>query len=268
MSAQAETAAPMFRETITAADGTSEQGSCSEEHALGLLRTAVRRGYTVEATRTGGVVIVRKVATGLSVVPRHRTVALEPVTPVRALTERTRLDLQAIAGRDGKHPARLMRGRICAGLCSIPPAASKVLQARGLVAVHWEGGSPETVTLTLAARLAMLAQEHKTRTSEPAGYQYPSDMAYRDALRTGQRVTLSTPGIGRVGLNKPGRRAGKCYYGDSTAFCTCSWSWPCGDRDDARRKAREHRQEATAVMVAALLAAQEQQPATTGGGQQ
>jgi hypothetical protein len=239
----------MFRETITSADESSEQGSCTEAHALSLLRAAVRRGYRVEATRQGGAVIVRDVATGLSVVPRHRTIILEPVTVAGTVTATMRADLDALARRDGKSPAEWRDGRIRAGLYCIPPAAVRRLVARGLVTASGQCGP---VALTLAARLAMLATDHRTTTSKPPGYQYPSDMAYRDALRTGQVVTLSTPGIGAIGLNKPGRRAGRAYYRDSTASCSCRWSWPAEDREDARRRARGHRQEATAAMLAEL----------------
>ena len=105
--------------------------------------------------------------------------------------------------------------------------------------------------MSLAARLAMLAQDHQTTTSEPAGDRHPSDMEYGRAMITGQAFNLSTAS-GNVGLNKPGRRAGKMYYRDSVAACACRWSYPAEDRDHARRKAHEHRQEVTAAMIRGL----------------
>jgi hypothetical protein len=46
-------AGAVFRSTVTHADGSTGEGTCTEAHALRLLVTAVRRGYTVEATRQG-----------------------------------------------------------------------------------------------------------------------------------------------------------------------------------------------------------------------
>ena len=121
----------MFRETVTSADGSTTEGTCSEEHATALLRTAVRRGYRAEATRQGGAVITREVPGPF--VPRKHVVTLEPLTPAGRVTETQRRDLAAI-----DHRAGVLRpdGRIKAGFaCLIPPAAAARLIQGGLVTV-------------------------------------------------------------------------------------------------------------------------------------
>lgn len=232
-----------FSETVTSADGTVSTGTCSEAHAWSLLQRAVRHGYSVEATRTGGAVIVREIPSGsLTWTPRRKhTVTLEPSAAAGKITDQMRRDLDAIAAR--RSGAWLAAGRINAGFYTVPKAAAARLVQRGLVTVDGTA-----VSLSLAARLAMLAQDHRTTTSEPPGYRRPIDMAFRDALRTGGPVQWD----GNVGLNKGGGRGGKAYYRDSTASCTCRWSYPPEDRDDARRRAHLHRQEITAAMVRTL----------------
>jgi hypothetical protein len=216
-----------FRMTVTSADGTISEGTCGEAAARRMLSTAMRRGYRTEATLQGGAVMVRDIRGG--VVPRRHTVTLEPATPAGKITDTARRDLELIASRGA---SLLPNGRIKAGyIYGIPPAATAQLIARGLVTV-----AGDAVTISLAARLAMLAQDHRTETREPKGYVYPSDIG---------RGHLS------AGLNKPGGRAGKVYDGSSVASCSCrGWSYPAGDRDTARRKAHEHRQQATATMLA------------------
>lgn len=229
-----------YRETITSTDGSTEEGTCTEEHALSLLRTAVRRGYRTEATRAGGAVIVRDVHSG-EFVPRHRTVTLEPVTATGTLTATVRADLDAIA----RYPRSYLAGegtnagRIIAGLIyGIPPATAARLMARGLVAVgeavSEHGQKRRPVAVSLAARLAMLAQDHHTSTSEPRGYVRPADVRGLE---------------GHIG---PWRTGGCTYIRSSVASCPCRWSCPCEDREDARRKAHEHRQQVTAELVTAL----------------
>jgi hypothetical protein len=213
----------MFRETVTNADGTTAEGTCTEAHALVLFQTAVRRGYRIEATRNGGVIITRDVHSG-GTFPRKHTVTLESVAPTGTITPPMRRDLAVIAGRRG---SSLVRGRIHAALYTVPAAAAARLIARGLVTV--EGTA---VSVSLAARLAMHAQDHQTRSMKPRGY-------YHDATHFG-----------------PWRKGSCMYDRSSAASCSCrTWSRAAEDVDDARRLAREHRQSATAVMVRGLLAA-------------
>ena len=223
----------MFRSTVTSSDGTTSEGTSSEADAWRTLRTAVRRGYSVEATRQGGAIIVREIPhAGDTWQPaRKHTVTLEPVTHAGTVTATMRGDLDAIA-RWGR--SRLTGDRIRAGfIYGIPPAATARLMQRGLVTVDGE-----TVSVSLVARLAMLAQDHHTETREPRGYVHPSDIGADYA---------------GAGLNKPGRRAGKILDRSSVASCSCRrWSYPAEDRDNARRRAHEHKQEVTAAMVRAL----------------
>jgi hypothetical protein len=215
----------VFREAITSADGTVTAGTCDEAHALSLLRRAVRRGYTVEATRAGGAVIVRTVHDG-DYVPRRHTVTIEPAVPAGKITKAMRRDLVALADRDARSgPNRIDAGtrRINAGLYSIPPAATARLADRGLVKID-----DDRVTVSLAARLAILAQDHRTETSEPRGY---------------HRVD---------GVIGPWRKGGCLYDGSSVARCACHWTYPMDTRDSARRKAHEHRQQVTAALVGEL----------------
>jgi hypothetical protein len=244
----------MFTETITHADGTTGTGTATEAHAMRLLRTAVRRGYRMEATRTGGVIITRDVPTGRSVVPKHHTVALEPAVPVRTLTAAVRGDLEAVAARPNAYLVaeadqlfRARVGRVNAGFVSVPPVTVTRLVDRGLLVVGEaykdtsNGFLPETrrpVRLSLAARLALVARAHRTRTTEPNGYIKPADIGMTAA----------------AGLNKPGRRAGMVYDASSVAGCSCSaWSRPAGHRVEARSYARGHREQVTKELVAGLV---------------
>lgn len=239
----------MFNETITSADNETTTGTATEAHALSLLRRpAVRRGCRMEATRTGGVIITRQVWTG-DVLPKQRTIALEPVKPVARLTTTTREDLDAVLAASGAYLVeqaerefRARVGRIGAGITGIAPAAAARLVDRGLLVLGEpyadtsNGYLPERrrpVKVSLAARLAMLAQAHRTETTQPAGWVKPSDMGYEF--------------IGRD------RHGGRTYVSTSAARCSChGWSQLCEDRDDARRKARGHREQVTAELVESL----------------
>lgn len=242
----------MFREVITSTDGTTDEGTCTEAHALSLLRRAVRRGCQVEATRTGGAVITRKVWTG-DVLPKKHVITIEPLTPIGTITATVLGDLNAIAADQGAYrvdqaeaPFRSRVGRINAGLMSLPPSSGRRLVERGLL-VPGEperstsnGYLPETrtpVQLSLVARLSLLANAHHTSTVEPRGYHHPD---------------LSQP-YASIGRNVGGGKAGLAYDGISTAHCSCrDWSVAVDGRDAARRRAHEHRQQVTASMVAAL----------------
>jgi hypothetical protein len=240
----------MFTQTTTHTDGTTVTGTATEAHVVALLRRALRRrNVTVEATRTGGVIIVRKVWTG-DVLPKTMTITCEPVTPVGRITPTMRADLADLDARGGAYRVtaaepefRSHVGRTYAGLTSIPPATSARLIDRGLVGVGApysatsNGWLPETrvpVRVTLASRLAMLADDHRTHTNAPAGYVHASDHGSASAGR-------QTPGGALV------------YDRISTAGCTCgAWSATVEGRDEARGKAREHRQAAAAAFVRAL----------------
>lgn len=240
----------MFTSHTTFTDGTTAAGTATEAQVVTLLRRAMRRRHiTVEATRTGGVIIVRKVWNG-GTVPKTMTIAFEPVTPAGRITPTMRADLADVAADSGAYRVtaaerefRARVGRTCARLTSIPPATSARLIDRGLLGVGApysatsNGWLPETrvpVRVTLAARLAMLADDHRTHTNAPAGYVHASDHGSASAGR-------QTPGGALV------------YDRISTAGCTCgAWSATVEGRDEARGKAREHRQAVTAAFVRAL----------------
>ncbi|MFJ2225635.1 hypothetical protein ACIOFY_37035 [Streptomyces anulatus] len=239
----------MFTKIIIHADGGTATETGSEADALRLLRTAVRRGYRVEATRTGGAIVERDIHNGRSIVPTTHTVKVEPVTPVDTLTATVREYLDDIAAReafriDAAEPEfRHGVGRISAGLGGAAPAAAARLVARGLVVLGEpykatsNGYLAETrtpVRVSLAARLAMHAQDHRTHTIAPAGYMRPADTGMVTAGR-------QTPGGGLV------------YSRASTAGCACrTWSATGDGRDHARRLALRHRQQQTSEFIRTL----------------
>lgn len=242
----------MFTVSVTSTDGTTTSSPSSEQHVLALLRRGVRYSHcTVEATRSGGAVIEQRRHDGTPV-PKKRTIAIEPAAPLGRITPTVRRDLECIdAGRaymvtEAEEAFQSRVGRIAAGFAGVPPAASARLIARGLVVVGApyaetsNGFLPETrvpVRVSLAARLALLSQDHRTSTIEPAGYVRPADVGMRHTN----------------GLNKPGRRAGMVYDFTSPASCTCrQWTGTYDGRDSARRAAREHRQAVAAELVASL----------------
>ncbi|WUT01787.1 hypothetical protein OHA46_34080 (plasmid) [Streptomyces sp. NBC_00708] len=242
----------MFTETVTDTRGETATGAVSEEQVLALLkRAAGRDSCTVEASRTGRVIVQREVW-DVGIAPKLRTIVCDPVARIGAISPMMREDLDAIIARDAylvtkaQGTFRVNTGRISAGLRGIPAVASQRLIDRGLVVLGGayeatsNGYMPETrrpVRISLAARLVMLASDHQTRASAPAGYVRPAD--------TGM--------TGTAGLNKPGRRAGMVYDRISRAGCSCGgWSGVFDGADEARRAARAHRQEAAAAMVRAL----------------
>ncbi|MEU0275554.1 hypothetical protein [Streptomyces sp. NPDC006307] len=227
----------MFRETIHHSSGGSV-GTASEQHATMLLTTARRRGYDVEFTPAGGALITwtrHLFGPGEgSVVRAERSIELEPVTPVGALSATTRLDLHLIAGdRHARYVEKDGRRVISGLLWEIPAFTTARLGARGLVV---EDG--DQLRLSLTARLALLAQQHRTRTTPPQGWYRPP---------------ASDP-YGSAGLNRPGGRAGMLRDGGSAATCSCGalsgWG---GDRDEARRLTRDHRRAVAAAFVSEHL---------------
>lgn len=140
-----------FFMTVTSTDGTVTEGACADADIKRALAAAARRGYQTEVTQEGGVNITR-------VIPgkgRH-TVTYKPFRGALGMTPTMREDLRLI----GIRPAAELQpgtGRIKAGYVnSIPPGAAAALQSRGLVAVDGT-----TVTVSVSARLAMLARDHK-----------------------------------------------------------------------------------------------------------
>jgi hypothetical protein len=142
-----------FYMTVTHADGSAHKGTCTEAQAARSLATASQRGYFIEVLPNGGANIRREVhgpAGG------SHWVKLEPARHARKLTPTARLDLALIASR---HIAVFVpeTGCIKAGYVnSIPPGATSLLRDRGLIAL-----TGSTVTVSLSARLAMLAQDHR-----------------------------------------------------------------------------------------------------------
>ncbi|GGW99935.1 hypothetical protein [Streptomyces chryseus] len=228
----------MYRETIHHAAGVTE-GTAHERHATMLLASAVRRGYAVEFTPAGGALITwtRHLfgPGGNSAVRAERSISLEPLTPVGALSATTRLDLNLIAGDRHTRYAEKDGRRVIAGLTwQIPAFTTARLRARRLVV---EEG--DRLRLSLTARLGLLAQQHRTRTTDPRGWYRPS---------------AGDP-YGVAGLNRPGGRAGMLRDGGSAAMCSCGalsgWG---GGRDEARRLTRDHRRAVAAAFIAEHLA--------------
>jgi hypothetical protein len=241
----------MFIETVTINGDTLGKGSVAEECARRMLRDAPGQGIRAEATKTGGVVFTweapsRTPASGLQVS------TLEPQAPIGRLTPTVREDLEALdlypAERVDEAEAgfRANVGRISAGVYSVPRGTSARLVERGLLVPAGEsysttsnGHLPETRTpfrLSLAARLALHAHAHLTTTGAPRGYYRPGGE------------------VASAGLNKPGGRAGMLHDSTSWAKCSCgSWSQFADTREEARRLARAHREEATAQAVTAVL---------------
>jgi hypothetical protein len=139
-----------FFMTVTSTDGSVAEGACSDADVKRSIATAARRGYQVEVTPGGGANIAREIP-GKG---RH-SVICKPFRNAGSLTPTVRTDLRLI----GLRPTAEFQpgtGRIKAGwLNSIPPAASARLRSHGLVAVDGT-----TVTVSLSARLAMLARDY------------------------------------------------------------------------------------------------------------
>jgi hypothetical protein len=139
-----------FSMTVTGTDGTVAEGACSDADVRRSLAAAARQGYQVEVTPGGGANISREVP-GKG---RH-TVVYKPFRGALRMTATNRADLRLI----GIRPTAELdaeTGRIKAGYVnSIPTGASSLLRSLGLVAVDGT-----TVTVTMSARLAMLARDH------------------------------------------------------------------------------------------------------------
>lgn len=145
----------MFRETITHAGGDSN-GTAKESHALMLLRLAASRGDAMEATRTGGARI-RWTRGGHSSAIAVRSIVLDPETPVGDLDSATRFLLARINLGDARYEVHPDRRVIAFDDGEAAPVETARLRARRLVAIGGNG----RVRLTLAARLGLLAHEHR-----------------------------------------------------------------------------------------------------------
>lgn len=116
----------LFQVTRTAEDTTT--ATYNEAAALVLLRRAARRGFGIQAQRSGGFRIEWQ-ALRLDAPPASRLITAEPTTPAR-LTATMRADLEHIAGSRARRRAG---GGIRIGLSQIPPGAAARLHARGLL---------------------------------------------------------------------------------------------------------------------------------------
>lgn len=229
----------MFAETVTSKDRTTSTGTATEQRALALLRRMVKRpGCRIEVTRTGGVRIERDVWDG-DVTPKLRTITLEPSKPLGNLTKTVLEALGNIDAREaylitGAQAAFSRRnGSISAGIFggSGPALAARLINC-GLVTLGRpyeatsNGYMPETrtpVQVSLAARLALFAREHRTRTSKP------------------------------IGIGRGGKRGSALYDGTSAASCTCrDWTGTFDGRMFALDAARQHRQDAAAEFLRTL----------------
>lgn len=140
-----------FFMTVTSTDGTVAEGACSDADLRRSLTIASRRGYRVEVAPSGGANITREIPGKGS-----HAVAYAPFRGASGLTATMREDLRLIGIRQ---TAKLQpgTGRIKAGYVnSIPPGASDRLRFHGLVAVNGT-----TVTVSMSARIAMLARDYK-----------------------------------------------------------------------------------------------------------
>ncbi|WP_433635624.1 hypothetical protein [Nocardia sp. CA-120079] len=243
MTHHSPTAAPTFtglRFRVTRIDGGAVTWTTTNNEAdtVSLLRRAVRvRRATVEARRSGGF-IMRWTVHHLTGEPSTATITAEPLTPAR-LTKTMRADLEHIA----EHPSRARwrtDGSLHVGfLGRIPPATARRLADRGLIAS--DTANSAAVRLTLAARLALLAEQHRTSTRQPRGWYRPGDY-----LRPGEWALSA-------GLCRGGGKSGLMHDGTSSATCSCGDFYePANDRRDAAHRAREHRQYAAAALVATL----------------
>ena len=178
----------MFREIVTHASGESS-GAASEAHALFLLRRALRRGDSVEATPAGGA-IVRWTRTDPGGIKVKRSIALHPHTPVGDLGPDAVQHLGVIDSRTSAHyELREQRRIIAVGLYEIPPFDTARLRARGLVTA--DDAAP--VRLTLTARLGLLAQAHTPAPTTRAPAASPPRQATPTSLRSDSAATARTP---------------------------------------------------------------------------
>ncbi|MFH9250888.1 hypothetical protein ACH4LK_36315 [Streptomyces lydicus] len=119
-----------------------------------------------DADRSGRITITH-VTTGhrsaLDCEPRtlRRTIRQEPAYTPRQVTVRQYEDLRLVHMRESeKSSARVVDGRIQAGLTTIPPAAAERLFTRAWLTAHPDG----TLTVSYAGQVAMVLYEHRAET--------------------------------------------------------------------------------------------------------
>ncbi|WP_306358758.1 MULTISPECIES: hypothetical protein [unclassified Nocardia] len=150
-----------FRVTRTDRDGTESWTGSATELETALRRAIHMTGCTIEAHRDGGATIVRTVPKAAWDVDGI-TLRYKPIIPAN-LTEQRSADLRIIA----REPWVRRDGRgLTTPRYEIPPAATARLFARGLVT---EDAVTGDVGVSIVARLALLADEHRTRTTQPRG---------------------------------------------------------------------------------------------------
>lgn len=204
---------PAYTEVVVHGGDEPVTGAVTAYAADRLVATAVRRGYVLDATAHGVIVIRRPSA--------HIVVELHPRwRPV--LTPWQARDLTLLAGRDACLRMRPEGVIITAGLARIPPAATRRLLHRGWVAcLHVRDGAP--VAVSVAGRLALALHQHRTRTRHPRGWHFAADNP------RGPQV------VGRD------RHGGRIYDGTSTAICSCGWSQYTDRRPQAAHASGHHR---------------------------
>ncbi|MYX36521.1 MULTISPECIES: hypothetical protein [unclassified Streptomyces] len=156
----------MFNECIDHAGGFTT-GTATEAHAMMLLQRGQRRGCHIEATRAGGALVSW---TRLQFGPVDgqvdtvaRSIKLTPVTPLTSILRggTVRHDLATIdAHSRSRWESARSRRVVVVGLDGIEAVTGEALHRDGLV-TEAPGGR---VRLTLAARLGLLAYEHRRRT--------------------------------------------------------------------------------------------------------
>jgi hypothetical protein len=206
---------PAYTERVKHRDDEPVTGAVTAYEADRLVATAIRRGYAIEPT-TRGVLVLRR--TDARVV-----VELHPTTPP-ALTSAQAQDLTRFAGRDARLRVRSGGLVITAGFTRIPPAATQRLLTRGwMSSLTLTDKAP--VSVSVAGLVAVTLARHSTRTTLPRGWHRAADNPH------GPQV------VGRD------RHGGRIYDGTSWAVCSCGWSRFADDRRGAGRAAREHRQD-------------------------
>lgn len=159
----------MFNECIDHAGGFTT-GTATEAHAMMLLQRGLRRGCHIEATRAGGALVTwtrlqfGPVAGQVDTVAR--SIKLTPVTPLTSILRggTVRHDLTTIdAHSRSRWDSARSRRVVVVGLDGIEAVTGEALHRDGLV-TDAPGGR---VRLTLAARLGLLAYEHRRCTPRP-----------------------------------------------------------------------------------------------------
>jgi hypothetical protein len=205
---------PAYIEVVTHGDDPPVTGSVTAVEADGVVGTAIRRGYRVEPTEHGVLVLRRPTA--------RIVVELRPVcrpAPTRSQAQ----DLSLLAGHRSAHLRARPEGLlITAGIARIPPAAARRLLGRGWVGcLTVQDGEP--VSVSVAGRVALALRQHRTRSTHPRGWHFAADNPH------GPQV------VGRD------RHGGRLYDGSSRAVCSCGWSQFAERRPQAAHAARQHR---------------------------